>query len=304
VPAIVSSPAEYFDPPVEVLRPARQTLPVVLASPHSGRDYPESFLRQVRLRLGALRRSEDGYVDELFRPAVQVGVPMIRALFPRAVIDVNREPFELDPTMFSGPLPGYAHIESARVRSGLGTIARVAASGAEIYRGPLAYADARARLRRLYMPYHKMLRGLIAETRARFGMALLIDCHSMPSQATNARGGARARAPTGIDVVLGDCHGRSCDPTTTAGAEKLIEALGYSVTRNSPYAGGFTTRYYGRPTLGVQALQIEVNRALYMDEQRLTPRPALDEHADDLARWIEGMGALMLEQGATASAAE
>ncbi len=275
----------------EILAPARHSLPLVLASPHSGRRYPARFLRQARLRAAALRRSEDSFVDELMASAPARGVPLLRALFPRTYVDVNREPFELDPAMFADALPGYVNSTSPRVRSGLGTIPRVAASGAEIYSERLRYAEERYRIRHCYLPYHKALRGLLRDTRARFGYAVLLDCHSMPSQAAKAVGGAAARdGLEGVDIVLGDCHGTTCSPLLTGRAEQVLRDLGYTVTRNRPYAGGFTTKYYGRPNAGLHALQIEINRALYMDEGRLKRGPRLADLATDLGRLITALG--------------
>ncbi|MCW5717808.1 MAG: N-formylglutamate amidohydrolase [Bauldia sp.] len=247
----------------EVLRPVRQTVPVVLNSPHSGRSYPASFLAASRLDAATIRRSEDGFVDELFRPAVAMGAPLLRALFPRAWLDVNREPFELDPRMFAGTLPPYANSRSTRVTGGLGTIPRVVADNEEIYPGPLPIADGLARIDEVYVPYHRTLRGLIDTTVESFGAALLIDCHSMPSsvRAANLRGRP--------DIVLGDRHSTSCSPELSDAAEGILVRLGYDVSRNRPYAGGYITEHYGRPANGVHALQIEINRALYLNERTL-----------------------------------
>jgi N-formylglutamate amidohydrolase len=269
-------------------RPAGQCLPVVLASPHSGRNYPPDFIARSRLAPLALRRSEDGYVDEIFMAATELGVPMLAALFPRAFLDPNREPFELDPSMFDGPLPAYVNNRSPRVAAGLGTVPRVVASGEEIYSDRLRFAEALARLDRCYYPYHAALRGLVDETVARFGYCILLDCHSMPSV-----GLPPELAEVGsLDAVLGDCFGSACSPQLTLTAESTLTAMGYMVGRNAPYAGGYTTRHYGRPVDGVHALQIELNRSLYMEELSMQRRPYLPVLAGHMRRLVGAIGAL------------
>lgn len=273
--------------PFEVLAPAVQTLPIVVASPHSGSIYPVDFLAASRLDPVTLRRSEDCFVDELYRRVPSLGAPLIRALFPRAFVDVNREPFELDPRMFEDTLPNWVVSRSPRVTAGLGTIARVVASGCEIYRGKLRFEEAVRRITHLYRPYHEALADLVRQTRARFGYCILIDAHSMPSvcgRVGDDLGGS------GVDFVIGDCHGISCDRELPAFVEGRLAGMGYSVVRNDPYPGGFTTRHYGRPTEGVHALQIEVNRALYMDEQNYARRPSLESLSEHLTALIQALG--------------
>ena len=281
------------EPAYEIVAPNVPRRPLVLASPHSGRRYPARFLRQTRLGRAALRRSEDAYVDELFAAAPAHGAALIKALFPRTYVDPNREPLELDPGMFSDPLPRWANARSPRARAGLGTIARLGANGAPIYGAPLTFAEARQRLLSCYFPYHKALRRLVEETRARFGYALLLDCHSMPSQAVarpSLIGGLKRGGGRTADFVLGDCHGAACMPEVIARAEEVLRGLGYTVVRNRPYAGGFTTRRYGRPELGLHALQIEVNRALYMDEARLRRDQGMAPLVRDLAHLVDAVG--------------
>ncbi len=275
----------------EILCPAHQTIPLVLSSPHSGHNYPREFVAQTRLDALSLRRSEDSFVDELFAAAPGLGAPLLRALFPRAYVDANREPYELDPEMFDDALPAFANTASGRVRGGLGTIARVVTDGAHIYRRKLCFADAEARIRRFYEPYHTALRGLIRETLARFGCAILIDCHSMPSV-----GGPMDRDPGAarVDIVLGDRYGASCHAALPATVERLLRGLGYVVRRNAPYAGGFTTQHYGAPQAGVHVLQIEINRALYMDEARIERGPRLDEVAGHMTSVIEALAGIDL----------
>src|SRR5487761_1626711 len=190
--------------PIDVLANGGQEVPLVLASPHSGAEYPAEFLAASRLDALTLRRSEDSYVDEIFGGGPTLGAPLLRARFPRAYIDANREPFELDPTMFEDLLPNFVNCHSPRVRVGLGTIARVVASGEEIYSRKLRFSEAAHRIETLYRPYHRMLKGLLDATQQRYGFWILLDCHSMPSTTLPPnRNGQRGR----MDVVLGDCHG-------------------------------------------------------------------------------------------------
>jgi N-formylglutamate deformylase len=256
--------------PVLLHAPVRQTTPVVFASAHSGRHYPDDFVAAARLGPLALRRSEDAFVDELFADAPSCGAPLLAATFARACCDPNREAWELDPGMFDEALPDWVNSGSARVQAGLGTIARVVASGEAIYGRKLRFAEARQRVRDYWQPWHDALAELIAQTMAAFGRCLLIDCHSMPSAATPAADGRRGRMQP--DFVLGDAHGTSCAASVTALVEEMLRGRGYRTVRNEPYAGGYITRHYGRPRLGVHALQIEVARHLYMDEARIEPQ--------------------------------
>jgi N-formylglutamate amidohydrolase len=255
-----------------VHRPLVPSTPLVLSSPHSGRYYPNSFLESSRLDLARLRKSEDCFVEELFVGAVTLGAPLLAARFPRAYIDVNREPFELDPELFADALPDYANTRSLRVAGGLGTIARVVADGEEIYRAPLQTAEALHRISRLYKPYHQTLAALLDQTRRHFGLAVLIDCHSMPSTGGSGGGSSGSRP----DFVLGDRFGTSCDPALTRRVADVLRDQGYDVALNRPYAGGYITEHYGRPSLGTHAIQLEVNRALYMDEDLLRPTKDFD----------------------------
>jgi N-formylglutamate amidohydrolase len=254
-------PSSELSPPIEVLMPASAGAPFVFTSPHSGRLYTSAFLAASRLDARTLRKSEDCYVDELFRPVVGLGAPLLTARFPRAYVDVNREPYELDPGLFRDRLPDYANTQSVRVVGGLGTIARIVAESEEIYRERLTVAEALERIEQLYKPFHAALGGLIEETRRHFGLAVLVDCHSMPSANMAANGGPRP------DVVLGDRFGSSCASDLTQIAREAFARRGFQVALNRPYAGGFITEHYGRPSRGVHALQIELNRALYMDEE-------------------------------------
>ena len=251
-------------PPFTLLRPAEQLAPVVFCSPHSGRIYPAAFLEASRLDAHTLRKSEDCYVDELFQSVVALGAPLIAARFPRAYLDVNREPYELDPELFIGRVPDFANTQSARVVGGLGTIARIVADTEEIYRERLPIGIAFERIERLYRPFHAALADLLDTTRRRFGFAVLIDCHSMPSASTGHAPGGRPH------FVLGDRFGASCDAKLTRFIRDTLQGAGYDVQVNRPYAGGFITEYYGNPARGVQSLQLEVNRGLYLDETSLS----------------------------------
>lgn len=259
-------------PAIEVIEPARLATPFIFASPHSGRRYPPELLRMSRLDRHALRQSEDCYVDLLFDAAPAQGAPLLRALFPRAWVDVNRSRDELDQRMFSDPLPASADTRSNRVRAGLGVIPRIVADGQDIYDRKLKFFEARRRLSACYDPYHRALGDLINAARARFGCAVVIDCHSMPSA-----GGAPFReGERAIDFVLGDRFGASCAPAAPALVENVLGACGYLVSRNAPYAGGHVASAYGRPSEGVHVLQIEINRALYLDERKIARTAGFD----------------------------
>jgi N-formylglutamate amidohydrolase len=275
---------------LDLRKPPTRALPLVLASPHSGADYPGGFLATSRLDPLTLRRSEDSFVDDLFGAAPDLGAPLLAARFPRAYLDVNREAWELDPTMFSDALPGYVNSRSPRVRMGLGTIARVVASGEEIYARKLSFADAKQRVDALYYPYHRALRRLLEETGSEFGGYLLIDCHSMPSAAS------AVGSETGADIVLGDCHGTSCAPQIVESARAFLAARGFAVAINAPYAGGFTTGHYGSPRRARHALQIELNRALYMEERIFKKKPGFGRLASEMTALIAHLGQIMQER--------
>lgn len=258
--------------PFALLQPTHRAAPLLIASPHSGRDYPADFVAAARLDSLSLRRSEDSFVDALFAAAPELGIPLLAATFPRAFCDPNREPWELDPAMFHEALPAWVNTTSSRVGAGLGTIARIVASGETIYRGKLAFAEAERRIRECWEPYHRALATMIETTRQDFGACLLIDGHSMPAHGCGGRDGGRA-----ADFVLGDAHGTACAPRAVRLVEQVLTSFGYLVRRNDPYSGGYITRHYGRPRDGVHVLQIEVARALYMDERRIEPIPRFAE---------------------------
>lgn len=267
----------------EILEPASQTIPFVFSSPHSGRIYPPDFIAQSRLQGIAIRRSEDHYVDELFSAASSLGAPLLFANFPRAYIDVNREPYELDPRMFDGALPSYANINSLRVAGGLGTIPRIVAENMEIYARRVPVQDALNRIDTIYKPYHAALRRLIARTHVKFGFGVLVDCHSMPGNIRIAGSNARP------EFILGDRYGTSASAELSRAAMQILEELGFNAVRNKPYAGGFITEHYGRPSRGLHALQIEVNRSLYVDETTLEKRPDFDQIAAAITLFMKRM---------------
>jgi N-formylglutamate amidohydrolase len=279
-----------LDPPFEVLEPQDWRAPVVFNSPHSGRVYPPAFLTQSQLPLPLLRRSEDSFVDELMAGVVGRGHPLMRAHFPRCYVDVNREPYELDPRMFDGRLPSFANTRSMRVAGGLGTVARVVGDAQEIYQERLPVTEALRRIEVLYKPYHRTLRRLLTRVHRSFGAAVLVDCHSMPSSA-----GSREERPR-AEIVVGDRYGTSCNPLVTDVLERAFRALGYTVGRNKPYAGGFITEHYGNPSAGLHAVQIEINRALYMNEARYAPNDNFDQLAYDLMGVADTLADIPLEE--------
>jgi len=268
--------SDELDPPFEILEPAEWRGPVAFNSPHSGSVYPRAFLAAARLDLAILRRSEDSFVDELLAGVVSRGHPLMRAHFPRCFVDVNREPYELDPRMFDGRLPSFANTRSMRVAGGLGTVARVVGDAQEIYDQRIPVDDALRRIEGLYKPYHRALRKLVTRIHRDFGTAVLVDCHSMPSSA-----GPKDERPR-ADIVIGDRYGTSCLGVVADTIEVALRERGYTVSRNKPYAGGFITEHYGNPAAGLHSVQIEINRALYMDERRFERTKAFSNVARDL----------------------
>jgi N-formylglutamate amidohydrolase len=258
-PAFPAEPKAF----IERLPPLVQS-PMVFAAPHSGRHYPESFRSAANLNEHDLRLSEDAFVDQLFEPVTQRGATQIVATHARAYVDLNRAANELDSRMFAGSINDLTPENNSRVKAGLGVIPRIIGEGMPIYNGRLPAREAFSRLERVYIPYHKMLTSLLADRRKRFGAAVLIDCHSMPSGPEIKRG--RKGQP---DIILGDCWGSACAPELINLTERLFSAEGFGVRRNAPYAGGFATRHYGKPEHGIHALQIEINRSIYMDETRI-----------------------------------
>lgn len=270
--------AAELDPPFTILGAQSQRAPIVFNSPHSGRVYPSVFLAASRLSAQALRKSEDAYVEQLLNAVPAHGAVLMHAHFPRAYVDINREPYELDPLLFSGRLPDFVNSQSLRAIGGLGTIARIVNEKEEIYPGPLALDTALVRIENLYKPYHAALGDLLQTSRARFGAAFLFDCHSMPSQQAE-RGGWP-------DFVLGDRFGASCAPEITRLVMALLKGLGYRVGLNKPYAGGYITEHFGKPQQGVHALQIEVDRSIYMNEETFEKTPAFEGLQRDMSHLV------------------
>ena len=250
-----------------LFRPARQETSVIFASPHSGRDYPAGFLAQSVLDARVIRSSEDAFVDDLFAAAPGLGAPLLAARLPRAYLDLNRAPDELDPALVEGVR---RVVHNPRVTSGLGVIPRVVANGRAIYSGKITLAEARRRLDLHWHPYHDALRDILTESRDAFGKAVLLDWHSMPHEAIDGLSGRLRAVP---DVVLGDRFGAAADPGIVERVEAAFAAEGLRVARNAPFAGAFISQRYGRPAQAIHVVQIEIDRSLYMDEATLEPKP-------------------------------
>jgi N-formylglutamate amidohydrolase len=280
---------EELPPPFEIVEPADWRAPIIFNSPHSGSAYPAEFLKASRIDIAGLRRSEDSFMDELIAGLSDLGFPTVSVNFPRSYVDVNREPYELDPRMFSGRLPSFANTRSMRVAGGLGTIPRVVGDGQEIYGERIAVDDALARIEQLYKPYHRALRRLINKAHRAFGTAIVVDCHSMPSV------GVSREEPRRPDVVIGDRYGTSCASVLADTVEETMSRLGYSVGRNKPYAGGFITEHYGNPASGLHTIQLELNRAIYMDERRRSRGERFAQVANDFAVLADVLAALPLD---------
>jgi N-formylglutamate deformylase len=281
---------DELEKPFDILEPEHVAGAIVFNSPHSGNVYPRTFLASAKLDISTLRRSEDTFVDELFAGVVAHGFPLMRAHFPRCYVDVNREPYELDPRMFDGRLPSFANTRSMRVAGGLGTVARIVGDAQEIYGQRLPVDDALSRIEGLYKPYHRALRRLVTRTHREFKVAVLVDCHSMPSAASTKDERPRA------DFVLGDRYGTSCVALISETVEKLLTGMGYTVSRNKPYAGGFITEHYGDPPSGLHAIQLEINRGLYMDERRYEKTVRFAKLSDDLLVLARRLGDLPLDE--------
>jgi len=284
--------------PFEVARPERPTVPFVFNSPHSGSTYPQRFLDMARLDPHAIRRSEDCFVDDLFAGVKTLGAPLLKANCPRAYLDVNREPWELDPRRFTAALPPFANTRSARVAGGLGTVPRLVGEGLDIYAEKLPLEEAVGRIERIYKPYHDQLRALIGATHKVFGIAVLVDCHSMPASIRLAESRIRP------DFIIGDRYGMSCMSDLAETAIAHLATCGYTVAHNKPYAGGFITEHYGRPARGIHAIQIEINRSLYMDEESLLPHDGYDQLRRDLGDLAAALIALFAPPAELPIAAE
>lgn len=246
----------------DITAPAQQRVPFVFNSPHSGRVYPQRFLALAQLDGWQIRRSEDCFVDELYAGAVALGAPLLRAHFPRAYLDVNREPLELDPAMFTHAFDMPINAASPRVAAGLGTVPKLVGEGRSIYRYRLRPEEALMRLETCYFPYHRALQELVDQTVRQFGFCVLIDCHSMPGQITHPEDGTQPH------FIIGDRFGQTASAAFSIAAIALLRQAGFTVSHNRPYAGGFITENYGMPGNNVHAIQIETSRRLYLDEAR------------------------------------
>ncbi|MBA3324631.1 MAG: N-formylglutamate amidohydrolase [Rhodobacteraceae bacterium] len=259
-----------IEPVFRLALPGERRSCAVFNSPHSGADYSPAIMGVSRLPLLHLRSSEDAFVDELFAAAPALGAPLLAARVPRACVDLNRSPEDLDPALIAGASRRFLN---PRIAAGLGVIPRVVAEGRPIVEGKLTLGEAQRRIALYYHPYHERLRSLLGESRAQFGLAVLYDCHSMPHDALAAAPSVRGRRP---DLILGDRFGVACERWLIDAATDIFTAAGFVVARNAPFAGGFITQTYGRPQAGLHALQIEVDRALYMDEARVEKLAAFD----------------------------
>ena len=249
----------------QLSEPQQILTPVVFASPHSGRNYDPGFLDRSVLSAEMIRSSEDAFVDQLFAPATEFGAPLLTAVQPRAYVDLNRSSEELDPALIEG-VRRQGH--NPRVASGLGVIPRVVANGRSIYRGKLGLDEARQRIDGIWHPYHRALKSLLADAHVRFGQAILLDCHSMPREALENTHFTRGKRP---EIVLGDRFGASASPDVIELIEAAFSSAGLSVVRNAPFAGAYVTQAYGRPSRRQHAVQIEIDRSVYMDETRIEP---------------------------------
>jgi N-formylglutamate amidohydrolase len=254
--------ATLLEAPFDFFPPEAPPAPVLFASPHSGSHYPQAMQDALCVPLLDVRRTEDAFIDELFAGAPGLGAALMAARYGRSVVDLNRDPHELDAAMFHDGAPRACALPTARVEAGLGCLPRVGARGEKIYARLLSQAEGEERLTHIHDAYHQHLSDTLDALRRENGRALLVDCHSMPSLQPGRR--------ILTDIVLGDRFGSSADSRLMSRIERSFRAQGFTVARNAPYAGGYTTRRYGRPRRGIHAMQVEINRGLYMDEQRIT----------------------------------
>lgn len=281
--------------PFTLCEPDPLSTAAVFNSPHSGRDYPERLLSQSRLGQLALRASEDVFVDQLFAPAPGFGAPLLAATLPRAWVDLNRGPTELDPSLIAGARsPGL----NQRIAAGLGVIPRIVAEGKPIYDGKISLTEARARVRDVHEPYHARLESLLMRARRMFGYAILFDCHSMPSEALRAAPRVNRQVP---QIVLGDRFGAAAPRQIVNATLDAFEAEGFVVARNAPFAGGYITQRYGRPARGLNAIQIEIDRGLYLDQETLERKPEFDDVAARLQAVISRLVAITPQTQALAA---
>lgn len=249
--------------PFHLIEPDRRLSSVVFSSPHSSGVYPPHFLRQSVLDQVAIRSSEDAFVHDLIDSAPEFGAPLLVAGVPRAYVDLNRSPDELDPALIMGVA---RRGQNPRVASGLGVIPRVVSNGRAIYSGKLTMGEAQARINQYWRPYHTAIQGLLTTSHSLFGRAILVDCHSMPHEAMDGVARSRGQCP---DIVLGDRFGAAADAEIVERIEAAFAAAGLRVARNTPFAGAYVAQAYGRPSRGQHAVQVEIDRSLYMDERTI-----------------------------------
>ena len=283
-------------PPYLLFEPEDLTSNVVFDSPHSGRDYPAALLDRSRLNALRLRASEDAMVDSLFGAAPAFGAPLLCATAPRAWVDLNRGPRELDPALIDG---ARAVGINQRIAAGLGVVPRIVSEGTPIYYGKISLAEAESRINEIHIPYHSKLDALLARSRERFGHAVLFDCHSMPSEALRAAPRVQGQLP---DIVLGDRFGASSSRDITQATQEAFESAGFRVARNAPFAGGYIIQRYGRPARGIHAVQIEIDRGLYLDQRKVVPSKDFDDVRLRISQVIETL--VNIASGPAALAAE
>jgi len=283
----------WIGSPVTIAEPHSLTSAAVFSSPHSGRRYPEDLIRRSRLDALSLRASEDAFVDDLFKAAPRHGAPLVAAEFPRAFVDVNRADDELDPALIAAPA---IRARTLRVSAGLGVVPRVVSEGRPIYDGKLTMNEVKARIAACHAPYHTAVTTTLRRAKDTFGIGFLVDCHSMPSE--GGRGASRR-----AEIVIGDCYGVSCGADVSDMVVGLFRRAGFRVARNAPFAGGYLTHRYGRPRRGYHAIQIEIDRSLYLDELRVEPSKGYADFAKALQPVIAGLAEIPMTLG-TALAAE
>lgn len=283
------------NPAYTIHRPKERTSSVVFASPHSARAYPKSFLEKSVLDEHAIRSSEDAFVDKLFGAAPDFGAPLIVSTVPRAYVDLNRSPDEFDPALITG---ARMQAHNPRIASGLGVIPRVVSNGRAIYRGKISMNEARMRIDTYWRPYHEALHALMSEARGAFGEVVLIDCHSMPHEAMDGVARKNLRRP---EIVLGDRFGASSSVDVVDQVEDAFAQAGFTVARNTPFAGAYVTQVYGRPSRNQHAIQVEIDRSLYMDERRIEPKADFDDFKTTLSAIVGRIAQIGLERPSLAA---
>ena len=266
--------------PYTLIQPEQTQGGCIFASPHSGRAYSPDLLAQTALDAHSIRASEDAFVDLLFEDVPRFGAPLIAAQVPRAYVDLNRNAQALDPAVIVGAKPA---LLDAHIASGLGVIPRLVAQGREIYRGKISHQEAQMRLNTVWYPYHAKLADLMRHAKAAHGCAILIDCHSMPSAAAKACQQKLGYTP---HIVIGDRFGAAASADIVQSIIKFFRAEGLCVAHNVPYAGAYIAQHYGRPKQAHHVVQLEINRALYMDEARLVKTAGFAVLKKQLARII------------------